>query len=282
MFRSPATSVQPLPRTVESARLKESVKVTGPGVGEGVTVGVLVGVAVALKEVGVRVGVTVGVAVGVLVGVCVGLGGDVGVRVGVGVTVFVAAAVAVPVGVPGGVGVAVPDGVRVAVLEGVGVLVPVGVRVTVGPTGVAVGVFVRVLVGVTVAVGCAVGVGGPPRVTDTTAEPLLFPIRGSGSLPITPTTAVSVPCESGTTRITRLLSPAAAQMTVVDNSADAVFATQRPAGTDESRVTLGRNTTVSVTLASPLEPPIPALKAAAVPTVALPGADRLTDRSLSD
>ena len=103
------------------------------------------------------------------------------------------------------------------------------------------------LVGVIV----AVGVGVAPSVTDTTAEALLFPMYGSGSLPMTPTTAVSVPCDCGTTRITRLLSPAAAQVTVVDISADAVLAEQIPAGTDESSVTFGRNTAVTVTLRRP-------------------------------
>jgi hypothetical protein len=171
--------------------------------------------------------------------------------VGVSVAVFVGLAAAI-VGVFVRVGVALADGVRVAVLDGVrvGVLVPVGVRVAVGPEGVAVGVFVRVLVGVKVEVGVAVA----PRVTDTTAKALLFPMRGSGSLPITPTTAVSVPCDKGTTRITRLLRPAAAQVTVVANSAEAVFAAQTPAGTDESNVTFGKNTAVTVTLAAPLDP----------------------------
>jgi hypothetical protein len=197
----------------------------------------------------------------------------------VGVAVFVGLAAA-RVGVFVGVRVALADGVRVAVLDGVrvGVLVPVGVRVAVGPEGVAVGVFVRVLVGVRVEVGVAVA----PRVTDTTAEARLFPMRGSGSLPMTPTTAVSVPCDNGTTRITRLLNPAAAQLTVVDKSAEAVLAAQTPAGTDESSVTLGRNTAVTVTLAAPLEPPIPTVNAAALPTAAPPGAATPTDRSRAD
>ena len=166
--------------------------------------------------------------------------------------------------------VAVLDGVGVAVLEGggVGVFMPVGVRVAVGPAGVAVGVFVLVLVGVPVKVGVEVGV--PPSVTVTTAEARLFPMNGSGSLPMTPKTAVSVPTDCGTTRITRLLSPAAEQVTVVDNSADAVLAVQIPAGTDESSVTFGKNTAVTVTPAAPAAPPIPTVKAAAAPTVAPP------------
>jgi hypothetical protein len=161
--------------------------------------------------------------------------------------------------------------------EGVGVRVGVGVLVAV-EGGVAGGVFVRVPVGVTVKVRTGVGVA--PRVTDTIADPLLFAMMGSGSLPMTPTTPVSVPWDCGTTRITRLLKPAAAHVTVVDSSAIAVLAAQSPAGTDESRVTFGRNTVVTVTLVAPLEPPIPTVKAAAVPTVALPGAVTLTDRSL--
>ncbi len=64
--------------------------------------------------------------------------------------------------------------------------------------------------------------------TVTIADARLFPMNGSASLPMTPTTAVSVPCDSGTTRITRLLSPAAEHVTVVDNSADAVLDTQIP------------------------------------------------------
>jgi hypothetical protein len=180
-------------------------------------------------------------------------------------------------GAPVGVAVAVPDGVRVAVLEGVAVNVLVAVRVgvAVGPAGVAVGVFVRVLVGVTV----ELGVGVAPRVTVTIADARLFPMKGSGSPPMTPTTAVSVPGDCGTTWITKLLSPAAAQVTVVDNSPDAVLAEQSPAGTDESSETLGRNTVVTVTLAAPLAPPIPTVKAAVLPTVATAGAATLTDRS---
>jgi hypothetical protein len=161
--------------------------------------------------------------------------------------------------------------------EGVGVRVGVGVLVAV-EGGVAVGVFVRVLVCVPVRVGEGVGVA--PRVTDTIADALLFAMMGSGSLPMTPTTAVSVPWDCGTARITRLLSPVAAQVTVVDSSAIAVLAVQSPAGTDESSVTVGRNTAVTVTPVAPLEPPIPTVKAAAVPTVAVPGAATLTDRSL--
>jgi hypothetical protein len=152
------------------------------------------------------------------------------------------------------------------------------VGVAVGPAGVAVGVFVRVLVGVTV----EVGVGVAPRVTVTIAEARLFPMKGSASLPMTPTTAVSTPCDCGTTRITRLLRPAAAQVTVVDNSAEAVLAEQIPAGTDESSETLGKNTAVTVTLAAPLAPPIPTVKAAALPTVAPAGAATPTDRSRCD
>jgi len=168
-------------------------------------------------------------------------------------------------------GVLVPK--RFHVLPGVGVG-PEGVGVRVGVAvlvamegGVAVGVFVRVLVCVPVRVGTGAGVA--PRVTDTIADALLFAMMGSGSLPITPTTAVSVPWYCGTIRITRLLNPAAAQVTVVDSSAIAVLAVQSPAGTDESSVTFGRNTAVTVTPAAPLEPPIPTVKAAAVPTVAL-------------
>src|SRR6266516_1757978 len=90
MFRSPTTSVQPLPRTVELGRSKESVKEIGPGTGVGVTVGVLVGAG----GVGVFVGVLVcgagpvGIFVGVGVGVGVFAGGAVGVLVGVGVGVI--------------------------------------------------------------------------------------------------------------------------------------------------------------------------------------------------
>jgi len=144
--------------------------------------------------------------------------------------------------------------------------------------GVAVGVFVWVLAGVPVRVGTGVGVA--PRVTDTIADALLFAMMGSGSLPMTPTTAVSVPWDCGITPITRVLKPAVAQVTVVESSAIAVLAAQRPAGTDESSVTFGRKTAVTVTLVAVPEPPIPRVKAAAVPTVALPGAATLTDRSL--
>jgi hypothetical protein len=150
--------------------------------------------------------------------------------------------------------------------EGVGVQVGVGVLVAV-EGGVAVGVFVRVLAGVPVKVGTGVGVA--PRVTDTIADALLFAMEGSGSPPMTPTTAVSVPWDCGTTRITRLLKPAAAQVTVVEGSTDAVLAAQSPEGTEESSVTFGRKTAVTVTLVAPAEPPIPMVKAAAAPTVAL-------------
>jgi len=158
-------------------------------------------------------------------------------------------------------GVLVPK--RVHVLPGVGVG-PEGVGVRVA---VALGVFVPVVAGVPV--GVSTGVGVAPRVTDTIADALLFAMNGSGSPPMTPTTEVSVPWDCGTTRIARLLKPAAAQVTVVDSSAIAVLAVQSPAGTDESRATFGRNTAVTVTLAAPLDPPIPTVKAAAVPTVAL-------------
>ncbi len=86
---------------------------------------------------------------------------------------------------------------------------------------------------------------------------------------MTPTTAVSVPWVCGTTRITRLLKPAAAQVTVVESSAEAMLAAQSPAGTDESSVTFGRKTAVTVTPVAPSQPPIPTVKGAAAPTVAL-------------
>ena len=100
-------------------------------------------------------------------------------------------------------------------------------------------------------------------------------MMGSGSLPMTPTTAVRVPWDCGTTRITRLLNPVAAQVTVVDSSAEAVLAVQSPAGTDESRVTLGKNTALTVTLVAPLAPPIPTGEGGGAPhRCALPAAPR--------
>jgi hypothetical protein len=70
--RSPETSDHPFPRTVESARSKESARVVAPGTGVGVAVRVVVGVRV-FVAVGVFVGVLVGVAVRELEGVRVGV-----------------------------------------------------------------------------------------------------------------------------------------------------------------------------------------------------------------
>src|SRR6185369_15677750 len=84
IVRSPATSTQPLPRSVESARSKASAKLVtdGPGVGvaDGVGVGGAgVGVSVAVEvTAAVADGVGVHVAVGVVVGVAVLVGGLVG------------------------------------------------------------------------------------------------------------------------------------------------------------------------------------------------------------
>src|SRR6185369_12518325 len=103
--RSPATSTQPLPRSVESARSNASAKLVSGTPGVGVGVGVAIGGGVAVP---VLVGVAVLVAVGVLVIVTVRVGVRVGVFVRVGVLVRVAVGVLVDVGVTVAVGVTGP------------------------------------------------------------------------------------------------------------------------------------------------------------------------------